>query len=224
MQLDEVVPWGRSFSEYCRMFALSEADLGRRVLGCGDGPASFNAEATALGHDVISCDPIYAFSGEEIRQRVEACYGTVVELARQNAHRFVWEEFANADALGRARLAAMERFLGDLEAGGARGRYVATSLPRLPFGDRQFDLCVCSHFLFLYAKQLDLMFHLAAVREMLRVAREVQIFPLLDLEGRASAHVVPVRDALLAGGWDVNVVRVAYEFQRGGDSMLVVKD
>ena len=31
------------------MFDLSAADLGRRILGCGDGPASFNAELTAQG-------------------------------------------------------------------------------------------------------------------------------------------------------------------------------
>ena len=56
--LDQVVPWGRSFAEYRRMFALSDADLGLTIVGCGDGPASFNAEATALGATVISCDPI----------------------------------------------------------------------------------------------------------------------------------------------------------------------
>src|SRR5436305_5801588 len=70
-RLNEVIPWGRSLEEYRRMFALGGAALAGRILGCGDGPASFNAEATALGHSVISCDPIYAFSMEEIRQRVE---------------------------------------------------------------------------------------------------------------------------------------------------------
>ncbi|MCI5142695.1 MAG: SAM-dependent methyltransferase, partial [Candidatus Electrothrix sp. ATG1] len=40
-QLKEIVPWGRSFQEYVAMFALSEDDLGKRILGCGDGPASF---------------------------------------------------------------------------------------------------------------------------------------------------------------------------------------
>jgi hypothetical protein len=37
--LDQVVPWGRSFDEYQRMFALTGADLGL-ILGCGDGPAA----------------------------------------------------------------------------------------------------------------------------------------------------------------------------------------
>ena len=56
--LNRVVPWGRSFEEYRRMFALSDADLQLKILGCADGPASFNAEASRLGHSVISIDPI----------------------------------------------------------------------------------------------------------------------------------------------------------------------
>lgn len=43
-ELDDIVPWGRSFEEYRRMFALSPDDLTGRLLGCGDGPASFNME------------------------------------------------------------------------------------------------------------------------------------------------------------------------------------
>ena len=38
--IDEVVPWGRRLDEYRAMFDLSECDLKRRILGCGDGPAS----------------------------------------------------------------------------------------------------------------------------------------------------------------------------------------
>lgn len=59
MELANIVPWGRSFEEYRAMFELSEQDLNKRILGCGDGPASFNAEATKRGSKVISCDPVY---------------------------------------------------------------------------------------------------------------------------------------------------------------------
>ena len=59
--LSSVVPWGRSFDEYVRMFALAESDLESRILGCGDGPASFNVEATRRGATVVSCDPLYQF-------------------------------------------------------------------------------------------------------------------------------------------------------------------
>ena len=44
--LENVVPWGRSYDEYVSMFDLTEVDLGLRLLGCGDGPAGFNAALT----------------------------------------------------------------------------------------------------------------------------------------------------------------------------------
>ena len=44
--LEQVVPWGRSFEEYRRMFALSEGDLASRILGSGARPPRFNPDAT----------------------------------------------------------------------------------------------------------------------------------------------------------------------------------
>src|SRR5947209_12733102 len=113
MKLSEIIPWGRSFDEYRLMFGLSESDLGGRILGCGDGPASFNAEATALGHAVVSCDPIYAFSAEEVERRVRDCCDNVTAQARKNREEFVWDYFRDPDHLGQCRLAAMRRFLAD---------------------------------------------------------------------------------------------------------------
>ena len=69
--IDRVVPWGRNLSEYQAMFDLSADDLHRRILGCGDGPASFNAKMAEEGHDVISVDPLYAFSAAIIQCRIE---------------------------------------------------------------------------------------------------------------------------------------------------------
>jgi hypothetical protein len=43
---ENVVPWGRSYEEYLRMFGLGPDDLKGRILGCADGPASFNSELT----------------------------------------------------------------------------------------------------------------------------------------------------------------------------------
>ncbi len=36
-----VVPWGRSYDKYLRMFDLGETDINKKILGCSDGPASF---------------------------------------------------------------------------------------------------------------------------------------------------------------------------------------
>ena len=223
MKLENVVPWGRSLDEYRAMFGLQDADLGRAILGCGDGPASFNAEWTALGGRVTSVDPIYAFSRDEIRRRVDETYQIVVEQTRASAHRFVWNRFKDADDLGRARMKAARLFLEDYERGRAAERYIAASLPLLPFEDQQFDVGLCSHLLFLYSEQLDLEFHLASMREMLRVCRTVRVFPLLDLNGERSKYLQPVIESLRADGAQVEVRRVGYEFQRGGDEVLSVE-
>ena len=220
VELNEIIPWGRSFDEYRRMFALSDADLAGRILGCGDGPASFNAEATAAGRATISCDPIYAFSAAEIQRRVHDCYEDVISQVRRAPDGFVWTEFRDPDHLGQCRLAAMNRFLADFERGKAEGRYVVASLPVLPFADGQFDLALVSHLLFLYSQQLDLAFHQAAIAELMRVAREVRIFPLLTLGRERSPHIEPVRCQGLDRGWETEVRRVPYEFQRGGNELL----
>ena len=44
--------------------------------------------------------------------------------------------------------------------------------------DTAFDLALCSHLLFTYSKQLSASFHVEAVLEMCRVARESAFSPL----------------------------------------------
>ncbi|WP_199736670.1 hypothetical protein [Fibrisoma montanum] len=82
MKLKEVVPWGRSFHEYQLMFNLTDQDLTKTILGVGDGPASVNAELTKQGGRIISIDPIYKFTSDDIRQRLEKTYTKVVEQMR----------------------------------------------------------------------------------------------------------------------------------------------
>ena len=221
--LDQVVPWGRSFDEYRRMFALSDTDLAGRVLGCGDGPASFNAEATRVGHTVVSCDPIYQFTRSQIRARLDDTYTQVLEQTRQNAGEFVWTAIRSVDELAVVRMAAMTTFLDDYDAGTDDGRYIHAELPTLPFANQSFDLALSSHFLFLYSAQLGEAFHIDAVLDMCRVAREVRIFPLLALGATPSTLVDPVTAALTREGFEVTIETVAYEFQRGGNQMMRIR-
>ena len=222
--LASVVPWGRSYDEYVRMFALTDADLSGNLLGCGDGPASFNAELTRHGGLVVSCDPLYQFEAAQIRQRIDETSAEVLEQARRNAHEFVWDDaIPDVEALKRVRMAAMTAFLDDYDQGRAEGRYLDAGLPSLPFADGAFDLALCSHFLFLYSQQLDEAFHVQSLRELCRVAREVRVFPLLALGGQPSPHLAAAREALAADGWQASIERVGYEFQRGGFEMLRVR-
>jgi SAM-dependent methyltransferase len=219
-QLTDVVPWGRTFDEYVAMFALDETDRSRSILGCGDGPASFNAEALQRNIKVVSADPLYQFSVPQIRKRIADTAPMVARQTKDNAQDFVWNRFKSVTELVAARMNAMQVFLTDFEAGLEQGRYVPAELPNLPFFDGTFDLALCSHFLFLYSEHHDAQFHIQALRELCRVAQEVRIFPLLELSGAPSRHLPQVMNALEAGGCTVKIEPVNYEFQKGGNQML----
>ena len=221
--LNQIVPWGRSFDEYRRMFALSDGDLLSPILGCADGPASFNADATKRGGHVVSCDPLYRWSATEIRDRIVATSEDVLEQTRQNAHEFIWEAIRSVEELRQLRMDAMETFLNDYDAGKRESRYVDAALPALPFPDQSFNLAICSHFLFLYGNHLTEAFHRSAVLELVRVAAEVRIFPLLALDGKQSEYVQGTVDSLRECGHEVSIEKVPYEFRRGGNQMMRVR-
>ena len=222
MQLSQVVPWGRSMAEYARMFALSDCDMEKRILGCADGPASFNAEMTAHGYQVISCDPVYVFSKHEMRQRIATTFATIMGQMTAIRENFVWDTIPSLEALGAMRMAAMEAFLHDYALGARDSRYVVSALPQLAFADNAFDLALCSNFLFLYSEQLGEAYHLAALHELCRVASEVRIFPLLNLEGQVSPHLSPALASLRCKGFHASVRTVPYEFLKGANEMLVI--
>lgn len=220
--INDAYPWGRSYGEYRLMFSLTDGELDGRIIGCADGPAGFNAEMHRRGRRVVSCDPLYAFTGEQIRGRIKETAPRLVAWARETADQFVWDNIRSPEELRSVRMAAMEDFLADYDAGRREARYLPRPLPDLGFPDGSFDLALCSHFLLLYSHALTADFHAAAVREMCRVAREARVFPLVDMRGERSRHVGPLIEALAADGLDATVERVDYEFQRGGNEMLRV--
>jgi len=222
LKLDQVVPWGRSLTEYIRMLDLTAEDCQRSILDCGGGPASFNAELAAQGGRVISCDPIYQFSTAEIAQRIQDTYLVIMQGVAKNLDDYVWTTIASPEELGKVRMAAMNQFLDDFPTGLQQGRYVTCELPHLPFQAQEFDLALCTHLLFTYSDRLSLAFHLAAIQELCRVATEVRIFPLLNSSGERSPHLDAVINTLEHDGYHLHIRRVAYEFQRSGNQLLVV--
>jgi hypothetical protein len=65
-------------------------------------------------------------------------------------------------------------------------------------------------------------FHVAAIEEMWRIAAEAHIFPLPKSYGGPSPLLEPVVNVLRGRGYHTDVRKVSYEFQRGGNQMLVV--
>jgi hypothetical protein len=222
-RLKDIVPWGRNFSEYVAMFSLSDDNLTKPILGCGDGPASFNAELTKQGGTIVSVDPLYAFDVDDISKRIDETFAQVIQETRMNMNEFVWQNIRSIDELGKIRMNAMHDFLLDYPQGKLEKRYVAGSAPILSFPNDSFGLAVVSHFLFLYSDHLDLKFHIDTITELCRVCGETRIFPLLQLGAVPSPHVEPLSNHFRAEGYEVEQVRVPYEFQRGGNLMLRVK-
>ena len=224
MKLENVVPWGRNLEEYQKMFRLSKEDLQLKILGCGDGPSSFNFEVTKIGGDITSLDPIYQFTQDEIQQRIDETSSVVSEQLKQNQNDFVWKNIKSVDELIDIRLTAMNNFIKDYENGKKEERYIQQELPKLSFENDSFDLVLSSHFLFLYSEHFDLQFHIDSILEMCRVSKnEVKIFPLLDLKNQKSKYLEPILEELKRKGFETKIIKTDYEFQKGANELLRIK-
>jgi hypothetical protein len=212
----------RSFAEYAAMFALTEADLRGSVVDCPGGGASFTATACARGADAVAVDPVYAVPPEQLIARLDAELERGHAWARERADAYVWAFYGDFAGHAHLRERSARLFTADLRA--HPERYVPASLPALPFADASVDLMLSSHLLFTYADRLDAAFHLAALRELARIARrQVRVYPLVDQAGQAPEDLVGTLLAdLTADGLRAKVVEVDYEFQRGARHMLVV--
>ncbi|MEO0431323.1 MAG: SAM-dependent methyltransferase [Cyanobacteria bacterium J06656_5] len=222
VKLDNVVPFGRSFDEYVKMFALTEKELQRSILSVADGPASFNAEGTRLGYRITSVDPLYCFGANDIKQRFDAVVDNIISQVENTPDDWVWTYHSSPSNLRKNRERAIQQFCQDFEQGKADGRYELGQLPQLNYADASYNLGLCSHFLFLYSDQFDQTFHLASICELLRICQEVRIFPLLTLGLQTSPHLEFVMTNLEKMGYRCAIQPVAYELQRHGNKMLKI--
>lgn len=221
-ELKNVVPWGRSLEEYIKMFNITNSDINNRIISFGDGPASFNSEMTKLDKTVVSLDPIYQFTKAEIKQRIDETKETVIEQITTNKQNFVWKNIKNTDALEQVRMNAMSVFIDDFEHGKQQERYIYHELPNpTKYDSKEFDLGLSSHFLILYS-QLGLDFHIESINEMLRICKEIRIFPILNLNSEKSEVLDPIIEHFKSD-YEVNIISVDYEFQKNGNQMLQIK-
>jgi len=100
-KLETVIPWGRSLDEYVRMFDLQPDELRLTLLDCAGGPASFNAEMTRQGYNVMSCDPIYQFSATDIKRRIQEVYPRVIDGVKANRDNYLWKTIGSPEEHGR---------------------------------------------------------------------------------------------------------------------------
>lgn len=89
------------------------------------------------------------------------------------------------------------------------------------FDDNEFNIGLSSHFLLLY-HILGYDFHIASINEMLRLCKEIRIFPIVALDGKKSELTNKVIEHF-AGDYVVEIISTDYEFQKGGTLMLSIK-
>lgn len=221
-KLNRVVPWGRNMAEYKLMFCLDDVDLSKKIAGFGDGPASFNYEMTVQNRNVISFDPLYQFSKTNIEKRIEEVRITVMQQMRENMDNYVWKTIKNLDELEHTRMSAMKGFLSDYEKGKAERRYIFHKLPdTLPYESDCFDIGLSSHFLLMYTA-LGYNFHIASITEMLRVCREIRIFPIVDLDANNTVLTQNIIN-YFRKDYQVEIVKTKYEFQKGENKLLIMR-
>lgn len=184
----DIVFYGRTWGEYEDMFGLKTQSLAQSsVLDCPGGPSSFQVHARREhGVDVVSVDPMYAKSTAELEALAEKDLNDTLEKMRSKG--VAPAEFISQ--MEAKRRECMKGFLDHFQSDS--GRYVAASLPTLPFEDSSFDIVLSGNLSFCYSSSsedglmeeggLDLEWHRAAVAELLRVARrEVRIYPAFSM-------------------------------------------
>jgi hypothetical protein len=221
--LGEIIVSSRPYDEYRAMFGLSDREiLAGPVLDCPGGTGPFGAAVRARGGEAVSADPAYALPLEELVARTQAGLDHGIRYLEENRDSYVWTFFSSLDDLRRRRAAALDDFARDFARPDAR--YVVAALPDLPFADRAFRLALSGYLLFAYPDHLDEAAHERALRELLRVVRdEVRLFPLIDTAYVRYPAIDDLRRRLDAGGVESEVRRVDYEFQRGGNEVLVLQ-
>ncbi len=219
---DKIWFLGRSYQEYLSMFKLDPGFLeGKKVLDCGAGASSFTFWARKNGIKAKATDILYGKNVKSLREIFLNDFSTLLNVHSGMDQKVDWGFFEDSERMIEDRVETYNDFIGDYEK--FPDNYILGQLPHLPFADQKFNLALSSHLLFLYDDRLDYSFHLQSIQEMLRVAEEVRIYPIVRLrgKGRRSRFIKPLKEDNMIDG-DVKIVDVDYRFREGGNEMMII--
>lgn len=221
LQLDDFLITGRTFEEYMAFFDLDAEMMKKmRVLDCPSGASSFIAEAKRRGIAAQGCDILYCYDRDALREQgeksIKKIYADTSWMAEHN-----FEFYHSIERHRQYRTDALKSFCSDYNT----TDYWFAELPKLPYKNDSFDLVLSSHLLFVYDDRLDEAFHEASITEMLRIGKEVRIYPLVDYKNSRADETdnlspFAYRMAEKFGG---EIVKVGFEFQKNAGYMLKIK-
>ena len=214
LNLENIAITGRIFEEYSFFFDLKLEDLkDKKVLDCPSGASSFVSTLKQNDIDVIGVDLLYEFDIESIETQG---YKTIEKTYQDTSWMDVYKMdfYKSKENHRNHRENALKAFVNDFN----KKDYIFAKLPNLPFENKEFDLALSSHLLFVYDNMLDYEFHKNSILEMLRVSKEVRIFPLVDFknskvleEKNFSPFVYKILEELK--DFKCEIVKVDFEFQ-----------
>jgi hypothetical protein len=222
--IKDIIAIGRTFEEYRAFFRLDQVDLkANSILDAGGGVSSFTAEADEKGIISTSADRLYNFTYEQLESKLQEDVELMLRTLKGCSENYLWNYYKDAGVLRLFRETAYKKFLADYK--GNRGKkYVPAEFPYSCFMDREFTLTLVSHFLFLYDEHLDYEFHRNTLEELVRITKgEIRIFPIVNLRWKRSGFVDLFLKDPVFSKYDRQIVRVDFEFIRGGNEMLIIR-
>lgn len=210
--------WIYDFSDYQQMYDLTQADFEKVILDFSAGISSFNAQACARGMQVISADPAYHLSETDMHSHARSVLHHTISQLEADPTRLQNHSVSMRQKIESLWEKTEATFLQDYAAGKLQARYQSIQLPTFPFATLQFQLALCTDYVFHHALSREKVH--AILKELARVAEEVRIFPLLDSNGKMPAELGPLMLYFQQKNYGIEVREVPYHTLKGGNAML----
>ncbi|MBS0350680.1 MAG: hypothetical protein JSR33_05760 [Proteobacteria bacterium] len=203
--------WIYNLDDYQSIFGLTAQELQKRILDFPSGISSVNAELYAKGFYMVSADPAYQLTPEEMRiHAYEMLQTSIQQLEPDNNH---------FSLISKWRMST-EIFLSDYALGKKEGRYKVLNHPPFQPLENSFELLLCTDYLFT-ANSSSLPIQ-QMMEELCNLAMEVRIFPLPNLQSAVASELGPVMLALQNRNFGVEVRGVAYPERKEANAILRV--
>jgi hypothetical protein len=208
-----------TYEDYCKMFALDEILLQRKIIDFPGAFSSFNATAHQKDQSVVSLDGLYdlgtAMIENVVSQQKQIWINHVSQMSgTPDLFPIAQEKFAKFKL-------SSDLFLDDYTNGKEQQRYQAgDSESKLPFDDHSFQLALCSHWLF--KQDFDLKQTIDFIDELCRVAGEVRIFPINNAKYEAPEFLGHLMANYQTRGFQISCIAIEFDKHETGSAMLSI--
>lgn len=210
--------WVYDFADYLQMFNLDTVDLEKKILDFPGGISSFNAQAHADHQQVISIDSIYKADFSTMQQDADAMLAKREQDMSAQQQEYLQSQIDIKEIFTTWRQ-TVARFLQDYPSGYEQGRYVHIGSTTWPFQPHQFDIALCSDLNLYELDNLNLSL-LDIIKQLVRISKEIRIFPLLSASGNIATDWGPVMLWLQEHNFGQEIKQIDFQQLCGSNAML----